>query len=316
MDLSVIVPIHNEEKKIRQFFILIKEELDKLNLSYEIIFVDDGSDDRTFTIAKEIKLNEPSLKLIRFRRTFGITQALVAGINHAKGKIIVLIEESMESDPADILRLLLKIHDGYHVVCGYRDDGDSNFFTRTLPSLMMNNLISYTTKVWIHDFGCKLKAFRHEIIKELNLYLEMHRFIPVIAASAGGQVSDVEITSFNLGKKQTENRLNKAWKILFDLLAVKIVVSFSSRPHLFFGLIGFISTLLGIILSILYCRLWFTIRHSIVFPGIIFLHFFLSFSMFSYGIVCSIISRFSSYQPDNLIKKFAKEINIHKNAEV
>ena len=185
LGLSVVIPVYNEEDSIEQLFTSLKQVLEGFDLSYEIVAVDDGSTDRSFEVLKELHLRDPSLKVIRLRRNFGQAAAFAAGFDQAAGEIIVSMDADLQFDPADIGQLLDKIAEGYDIVSGWRVDRQDALFTRRLPSMVANWLISRITGVKLHDYGCSLKAYRVEVIRNVRLYGELHRFIPALASSIG-----------------------------------------------------------------------------------------------------------------------------------
>ncbi|NIN66600.1 MAG: glycosyltransferase, partial [Anaerolineae bacterium] len=193
VELSVVIPVLNEEDSVRMLHEDLARVLEDLGRSYEILFVDDGSTDHTFDVLSELVRDDDHLRVVRLRRNFGQTAALSAGFDHARGEVIVTMDGDLQNDPMDIPRLLQKVDDGYDVVSGWRVDRKDPFLTRRLPSLIANRLISVITGVKLHDYGCSLKAYRHEVVRNIRLYGEMHRFIPALASWMGIQVAELPV---------------------------------------------------------------------------------------------------------------------------
>jgi glycosyltransferase involved in cell wall biosynthesis len=244
--LSLVIPVYNEEENLENLNQKIKEVLTNSGYQYEIIFVNDGSIDKSFEILKKIAAFGPDIKIINFRKNFGQTAALAAGINHAQGEIIVPLDADLESNPADIPKLLAKIKEGYDIVSGWRKNRWQNkFFSRRLTSMTANWLISAVTKVKLHDYGCTLKAYRCEIIKEVGLYGEMHRFIPALASWQGARVTEIEVNYQPRRFGKSNYGLGRTFKVILDLMTIKFLSGYSTKPIHFFGAAGFISIFIG-----------------------------------------------------------------------
>ena len=254
IDLSIIVPVFNEEKNLPLLHAEIKAAGDKLGRTYEIILVDDGSRDGSWEVLRSIQASDVRVRAIRLRKNFGQTAALSAGFDNARGRIIVTLDADLENDPADIGMLIDKIEEGYDLVSGWRKDRwKKHFFTRRIPSLLANRLISAITKVHLRDFGCTLKAFRREVIENIHLYGEMHRFIAAIAASVGVAIAEVPVNFRPRIHGKSKYGISRSIRVMLDLLTVKFLLSYSTRPLQIFGLMGLISgtagTVIGLILS-------------------------------------------------------------------
>jgi glycosyltransferase involved in cell wall biosynthesis len=228
----------------------IDSVLSSLEKSYEIIAVDDGSRDATFDILTRLNRNHPALHVIRLKRNFGQTAALAAGLAHVQGEIVVLMDGDGQNDPADIPALLAKIDQGNDLVVGWRINRQDPFLNRRLPSMIANRLISWTTKVKLHDYGCTLKAMRKEIAKSLKLYGEMHRFIPAIAYERGAQVAEIRVNHRRRLHGRSKYNITRMLRVVLDLLTVKFLSSYSTRPAHVFGPIGVISGLIGFALAL------------------------------------------------------------------
>ena len=243
MNLSLVIPVYNEEKNLPILFDAIHAALDSLDKTWEVIFVDDGSRDGSLDVLRGLQRRDPQhVRVVVFRRNFGQTAAIAAGIDHARGDILVLLDADMQNDPADIPMLLEKLDEGYDVVSGWRKNRQDNTLTRTLPSRMANALISWVTGVHLHDYGCTLKAYRREVITGFRLYGEMHRFIPVYAYSVGAKILEVPVRHHPRKYGQAKYGLERTLKVILDLFTVKFLLSYSAKPiYLFGGLgIGFI----------------------------------------------------------------------------
>ena len=241
IDLSVIVPLYNEEECISHLYEAIKKGVAPLGMECEIIFVDDGSRDRTFTVAESIAVNDKQLRVIKFRRNYGQTPAMAAGIDHARGKILITMDGDLQNDPQDIPRFIEKIEEGYDIVCGWRENRQDKLITRKIPSIAANWLIGKVTGVPIRDNGCSLKAYRSEVIKAIPLYSEMHRFIPAMASIAGSRIAQIPVRHHARKYGKSKYGLSRIYKVLLDLLMIKTVVSFASRPMLWFGGMSFLA---------------------------------------------------------------------------
>jgi glycosyltransferase involved in cell wall biosynthesis len=246
LGLSVVIPVFNEEGSVGELAKRLTAVLEGMGASYEVIFVDDGSRDRTLEILREANRANPRVKVVRFRRNFGQTAALAAGFDYAAGEIVVTMDGDLQNDPADIPRLVAKIGEGFDLVNGWRVKRQDTFLTRRLPSMAANWLISRITGVRLHDYGCTLKAFRHEVVKRVSLYGEMHRFIPAIASGIGVEVAELPVNHFPRTTGKSKYGLFRTVKVLLDLITVKFMLSYSTRPIHIFGLIGIVCGALGV----------------------------------------------------------------------
>ena len=246
--LSIIIPIYNEEESLNYLFEKLKPVLDNLNKSWEIIFIDDGSVDKSFQVISKQAQKDTRIKVIKFRKNFGQTAALSAGFNFAQGEIIIPIDADLENDPNDIPHLLKKIDQGYDLVSGWRKERwKDNPFTRRLTSNLANCLISYVTGIKLHDYGCTMKAYHREIIKGIKLYGEMHRFIPALGSWQRAKITEIEVNYQPRKFGKSKYGLNRTGKVLLDLITVKFLGDYSTKPIYFFGKLGFISLFIGMI---------------------------------------------------------------------
>lgn len=257
-ELSVVIPLYNEAPSLDQLYRELTDALTAWGRSYEIVLVDDGSTDETFDVAARLQAKDARVRVIRFRRNFGQTAAFAAGFAHARGRIIVTADGDLQNDPRDIPALVARLDSGYDIVCGWRRRRRDPWFTRRLPSTVANWLISVATGVRLHDYGCSLKAFRAEVVKPLRLYGEMHRFLPAIASEMGVRIDEVVVNHRPRRHGQSKYGLGRTIRVLLDLITVKFLLSYSTRPLQMFGLIGLgVGALGGLILAYLaYIRLF------------------------------------------------------------
>lgn len=248
--LSIVIPVLNEAENIELLLFQLKEVLDSIDKTSEIILVDDGSTDSSFEILERLQKSDDRLRVIRFRRNFGQSAAFSAGFDFAQGNIIITLDADLQNDPKDIPKLIQKLEEGYDVVSGWRVDRKDRFLTRRLPSIVANFIISIITGVKLHDYGCSLKAYRREIVKNIKLYGEMHRFIPAIASWLGIKVCEIAVNHAPRRSGRSKYGLMRTVRVLLDLLTVKFLLGYSTRPIQIFGLLGAISFALGIILGV------------------------------------------------------------------
>ena len=245
VELSVIIPIRNEAPGLVELHRELTDTLERWGRSYEIIAIDDGSTDDSFAVLSRLHALDPRLRVIRFRRNFGQTAAFSAGFAHARGRLIVTFDGDLQNDPRDIPAMIAKLESGYDIVCGWRKDRKDAFVSRTVPSMLANRLISWATGVRLHDYGCSLKVFRAEVVKPLRLYGEMHRFIPAIASEQGVAITEVVVNHRSRQHGTSNYGISRTIRVVLDLLTVKFLLSYSTRPLQIFGLIGFTMALLG-----------------------------------------------------------------------
>ncbi len=236
MNLSLIVPVYNEQDNLPLLFEAIAESMNALGQTWEVIYVDDGSRDNSLSVLSEQAQKDPEhTRVVSFRRNFGQTAAIAAGLDHSRGEIIVLLDADLQNDPRDIPMLLKKLDEGYDLVSGWRKQRKDNAITRNFPSMMANKIISLVTGVELHDYGCTLKAYRREALEGFRLYGEMHRFIPVFAHSVGARIAEVVVNHQPRRFGKTKYGLERTVKVILDLFTVKFLVSYSSKPIYLFG---------------------------------------------------------------------------------
>lgn len=247
MDISIVVPLYNEEENVELLYSRIAEVVDQHHCDYEIVFVDDGSSDATFSIAKKIAADNPALKVLRFRRNFGQTPAMAAGIEHSSGSTIITMDGDLQNDPRDIPLFLEKIDEGYDIVVGWRHNRQDKLITRKIPSRVANWLIGKVTQVPIKDNGCSLKAYRADVIKNIPLYSEMHRFIPAMSSLAGVRIFELKVRHHARQHGTSKYGLSRVYKVALDLVGIRGILSIMRSPMLFFAkpaaLLFLISTL-------------------------------------------------------------------------
>jgi glycosyltransferase involved in cell wall biosynthesis len=245
IELSVVIPIRDEAASLEQLHRELTETLGTWGRSYEIIVIDDGSTDDSFAILERLHTLDSRLRVIRFRRNFGQTAAFAAGFAHARGRIIVTSDGDLQNDPRDIPAMIKRLESGCDIVCGWRRHRKDAFLSRLLPSMIANRLISWATGVRLHDYGCSLKAFRAEVVKPLKLYGEMHRFIPAIASEQGVAIAELEVSHRPRAHGRSKYGLSRTVRVILDLLLVKFLLSYSTRPLQIFGLMGMAMFVLG-----------------------------------------------------------------------
>ena len=249
LDLSVVVPLFNEEESVRPLYDAIVRGVEPLGVSFEIVLVDDGSRDGTVRVADGIARADPRVCLVKFRRNYGQTPAMAAGIAEARGEIIVTMDGDLQNDPADIGELLTRIDEGNDIVVGWRYDRQDKLWTRKVPSRIANALIAKVTGVPIRDNGCSLKAYRACLIKQIPLYSEMHRFIPAMASIAGPRIAEIRVRHHARRFGSSKYGLSRIYKVLLDLMVIKTVASFTARPMLWFGMLS-LPTLVAAVLAL------------------------------------------------------------------
>jgi glycosyltransferase involved in cell wall biosynthesis len=243
--LSIVIPVYNEEENIPILHQRLGESLAPLGRPYEVIFVNDGSVDGTEAALQRICAADPRVKAVHFRRNFGQTAAMMAGIRYASGEIIIPMDGDLQNDPADIAKLLAKLDEGYDVVSGWRQDRKDHALKRNLPSRVANRLISSISGVRLHDYGCSLKAYRKDVVKGVKLYGEMHRFIPIYASWEGGRVAEVPVTHHPRLHGSSKYGVDRVIKVVLDLIVVQFLARYANRPIYVFGSFGIGAILLG-----------------------------------------------------------------------
>jgi glycosyltransferase involved in cell wall biosynthesis len=256
--LSIVIPIHNEEPSILRLYDRLTAVLERLQRPFEILFVDDASTDRSFDLLANLVETDPRLKVIRLRRNFGQTAALSAGFDEAQGSIVVSLDGDLQHDPEDIPALLAKIEEGYDIASGWRKDRIDNAITRRIPSRIANWLMAQASGIQLRDFGTTFKAYRSEVLKDINLYGELHRFIPALASFYGARIAEVPIRNTPRANGRSHYGLGRTFNVLFDIITIKFLLKYFTRPMHFFGRLGLLGiTAGGLLLTGLFIhKLW------------------------------------------------------------
>jgi len=303
MKISVIIPLYNEEESIEPMYRAVTDALAELSMPYEILFVDDGSRDATFATARELAGQDPRMRVIKFRKNYGQTPAMVAGIDNASGDILVTMDGDLQNDPRDIPMFLDKMQEGYDIVVGWRRRRQDKLITRKIPSKIANWLIGKVTGVPIRDNGCSLKAYRASIIKSVPLYSEMHRFIPAMLSITGVKIAEIPVQHHARQFGVSKYGLSRTFKVLSDLFGIKTIVSFAARPLLWFGGIGMTSLVISF-LCLLFALpgIWSTGPASVVLPGLSLLFAVLAFFLLFAGVLCELVYKTGNLKLEALSK--------------
>jgi glycosyltransferase involved in cell wall biosynthesis len=303
-DLSVIVPLYNEEESVGPLHEAIVGALDPLGMEYEILFVDDGSRDGTFSNARDLARKDRRLRVIRFRRNYGQTPAMAAGFDHARGKILVTMDGDLQNDPADIPMFLEKIAEGNDIVCGWRHKRQDKLISRRIPSIIANRIIGRITGVPIKDNGCSLKAYRADVIKSIPLYSDMHRFIPAMTSMAGTSVAELKVNHSARKFGVSKYGISRIYKVIIDLLVIKTLLAFSSKPMRLFAAVGLISMALGgslLIAAVSGLYRGENVDFMLASGGLLFL--IQSFFLLQVGFLCELINKTGSFRSLAHLKK-------------
>ncbi len=294
--LSVVVPVYNEEESIQCLYEKIREACEPQS-SFEVVFVDDGSKDQTFEVLKRIHRQDSRVKAVRFGKNYGQTAAMAAGFAYAHGDVIISMDGDLQNDPADIPRLLSKMEEGFDVVCGWRRNRQDKLWTRRVPSMIANWIIGRVTGVRIHDNGCSLKAYRASTIKGVALYGELHRFIPAMSALAGANIAEIVVNHHPRRLGTSKYGIGRIWRVALDIVTVKMITGFASRPALWFGLLSFTFVVLGagafLVASTLYLGRF--VEGWMVTATVGLLLLFLGAHLLSLGIIAELVVRTGDY---------------------
>jgi glycosyltransferase involved in cell wall biosynthesis len=249
-ELSIVIPVRNESPNITGLYFELTGTLERNGRTFEVIVIDDGSSDDTFEQLARVQARDPRLRVIRFRRNFGQTAAFAAGFAYARGRLVVTMDGDKQNDPADIPLMAARIDEGYDIVAGWRKNRKDAFVTRRVPSMIANRLISWATGVPLHDYGCSLKVFRAEVVKPLRLYGEMHRFLPAIASQIGVRINEMVVNHRAREAGASKYGLSRTIRVILDLVTVKFLLSYSTRPLQIFGLLGLAAAVLGSVITV------------------------------------------------------------------
>ena len=250
-DISVFLPVFNEEPNLRPLHEKLNASLTQLGRTAEIIYVDDGSSDGSLNILREIAAQDSRVRVVAFRRNYGQTPAMAAGIHAARGRVLIPMDADLQNDPADIVRLLDKLDEGYDVVSGWRKNRQDTLITRKIPSKMANWLISKIGGVPLHDYGCSLKAYRRESLEDVQLYGEMHRFIPIYASWSGARVTEIPVEHHARTMGTSKYGLSRTVKVVFDLMTIKFMASYQTKPLYMFGFAGLTTFVISFLCAVL-----------------------------------------------------------------
>jgi glycosyltransferase involved in cell wall biosynthesis len=297
--MSVVVPLYNEEDCVPLLYDKICGTLDTMGESFEVIFVDDGSRDRTVEILRGIQRKDSRVRVVCFRKNYGQTAAMAAGFDHATGDFIISMDGDLQNDPADIPRLLAKMSEGFDVVTGWRKNRQDKFLTRRVPSLVANWIIGRLTGVRIHDNGCSLKAYRAATIKNVSLYGDMHRFIPAMSTLAGARIAEIVVTHHARQLGESKYGLSRVWKVFLDICTVKMITGFASYPLRWFGLLSLpiVSTALALFAVGSVAFFGRSAAAWIVSSTVGFLLLFLGAHLLSLGLIGELMVRTGDYAP-------------------
>jgi glycosyltransferase involved in cell wall biosynthesis len=276
MDLSIIIPIRNEEENIERLYNELVPVLKGTGKSYEIIMVDDGSSDSSFSIIKNLSVKDASVKAIKLKRNFGQTAAMACGIDCAEGDVLIFSDADLQNDPKDIPMLLAKLNENYDMVNGWRRNRKDALFTRKIPSMIANKIISIIGGVYLHDYGCTLRACKRQAFDNVKLYGEMHRFIPLLVSWGGARITEIEVNHRPRKFGRSKYGLMRTPKVLLDLLTAKFLVSFSTKPIYVFGTLGVFSLILGLVTSIIVFYRAFVLGRFEATPMIFFMGLFIT----------------------------------------
>ncbi len=314
--ISVVIPVFNEQENVRLLYQQIRQACESLRRSYEIVFVDDGSDDRTFEVLEEIHRQDPCVKSIRFRKNYGQTAAMAAGFEYAHGEVVVSMDGDLQNDPADIPLLLNKMDEGYDIVCGWRKNRQDKFWSRRVPSIAANWLIGKVTGVQIHDNGCSLKAYRASVIKNVTLYGEMHRFIPAMSTLAGARIAEIAVNHHPRRFGKSKYGIGRAWRVALDIITVKTLTGFASRPGLWFATFGIPAIVLGLLSIVVAGAALFdslAVSWSVLFTvGL--LCTFLGLHLLSMGLLAELVMRTGSYLPKRDLRPTVTALKTQEDA--
>lgn len=301
-ELSIVIPVYNESPNIKELYAELTQTLETDGRSFEMIVIDDGSTDETFEELAVLQARDPRLRVIRFRRNFGQTAAFAAGFAYARGRLVVTMDGDLQNDPADIPKMAARVDQGYDIVCGHRKDRKDTFLTRRIPSMIANKVISWATGVELHDYGCSLKVFRSEVVKPLRLYGEMHRFLPAIASQIGVRIDEVVVKHRKREAGTSKYGLSRTIRVILDLVTVKFLLSYSTRPLQIFGLVGLgAATVGGLITAYLgYVRLIalqpIAERTPLLLVGVLLV--FIGVQLVTFGLLAELLAR-TYYESQN-----------------
>ena len=324
-ELSLFLPVLDEEENLRPMHAKIRAALDELGKSAEVIYVDDGSTDRSLEILREIAADDGRVRVISLRRNYGQTAAMSAGIDAAKGAILIPMDADLQNDPADIRRLLDKLNEGYDVVSGWRKNRQDKMISRKIPSQIANRIISWIGGVPLHDYGCSLKAYRRDVIQDVKLYGEMHRFIPIYASWAGARVTEIPVDHHARTMGKSKYGISRTIKVIFDLMTIKFMAEYHTKPiYVFgtFGLLAFVASVLAGLYAVFLksARLFGLPQYHADFvetplPILCIVMFAISIQFFLMGLLAELLVRTYHESQDKAIYAVRERIGFEVNGE-
>ncbi len=290
--LSVVIPVYNEEENVPLLYAEIKKVLEGVESKHEIIFVNDGSTDKSLTKLKDLRKKDKTVKIISFRKNFGQSSAISAGFDHSSGDYVITLDADLQNDPADIPKILDKLDEGYDIVNGWRKDRKDSL-TKKIPSFFGNKLISFITKVKLHDYGCTLRGFKKDVVKNLKLYGEMHRYIPAIASRMGIESIEIPVNHRERKFGKSKYGLGRTVRVILDLISIKYLLSFSYRPLQVFGSLGLFMMSVGVVTGVYITYEKYFLNKSAARPLLTFtvLLLFLGFQIITLGLIAEMLTR-------------------------
>ena len=318
-ELSLFLPVLNEEENLRPMHAKIREALNELGKTAEVIFVDDGSTDKSLEILREIAAEDDRVRVISLRRNYGQTAAMSAGIDAARGHILIPMDADLQNDPKDIARLLEKLNEGYDVVSGWRKNRKDKLIMRKIPSKIANRIISWIGGVPLHDYGCSLKAYRRDVLQDVKLYGEMHRFIPIYASWAGARVTEIPVDHHARTMGKSKYGISRTVKVVFDLMTIKFMASYHTKPIYVFGTFGLIAFLLSIFAGLWAFFLKYVNGVSFILtplPVIAIVLLAISMQFFLMGLLAEMLVRTYHESQDKTIYAVREKIGFENNRSV
>lgn len=314
IELSVIAPLYNEEDSIRPLHQAIEDVLSKTSLNYEIIFIDDGSKDKTVAIGKALVEKNPRLKFIEFRKNYGQTAAMSAGIDTARGEILVTMDGDLQNDPSDIPMMLDKLKEGYDIVVGWRHNRKDKLITRRIPSVIANRLIGRVTGVPIKDNGCSLKVYRATLMKNVPFYSEMHRFIPAILSLSGAKIAEVKVNHHARQFGESKYGLSRIYKVILDLITIKTMLSLTSHPVVWFSKLAIPPFLMVMLCSLILMQQLILGNPIVVISSVVLLFLSLTVFLIGLGFLCELIYQSGTIKIEKLAILAADIQSQHTNS--
>lgn len=315
--ISVVVPLYNERESIPELYRRTRAACERLNRRYELIFVDDGSDDGSFEVLRELHDRDRRVTVVRFRKNYGQTAAMTAGFECARGEVVVSMDGDLQNDPDDIPRLLARIEEGFDVVCGWRKNRQDKLVSRRIPSVIANWIIGRVTGVRIHDNGCSLKAYRASVIKKTQLYSELHRFIPAMSTLTGARIAEIVVRHHPRRFGTSKYGLGRAWRVILDIITVKMITGFVSRPAVWFAGLGLPAAALGGLLLLPGTGVLgaLGVEQRLTVATVSFLLLFLSAQFLSVGILGELAMKTGDYDPRRTAQPTIRILEVNRGLD-